>query len=82
MLDIRWPIGLLFVILGGLLAAYGATSDPSMYRLSLGINLNLIWGGVMALFGLAMLVWIRLSRPAQAPESAKAPTAEVVPDLR
>jgi hypothetical protein len=54
-LDVRLPIGLLFVLLGGLLAVYGAASDPSLYRVSLGINVNLWWGLVMLAFGLVML---------------------------
>ena len=53
-LDIRWPIGLLFVAIGALLAVYGALR-PDGGR-SLGINLNLVWGAVMFLFG-AGLTW-------------------------
>ena len=53
-LDIRIPIGLLFAILGLLLLAFGLLSDPSIYQHSLGINVNLIWGAVMEVFGLAM----------------------------
>ncbi|MFO0889806.1 MAG: hypothetical protein U0790_11780 [Isosphaeraceae bacterium] len=61
-LDIRLPIGLLFALLGGLLVLYGLLtqfSDPEMYEHSLGININLWWGVVMALFGALM---IRLGR--------------------
>lgn len=54
--DIRLPIGLLFVALGLLLAGYGLFSDPAVYRThSLGVNINEIWGAVMALFGAIML---------------------------
>lgn len=60
MLDIRWPIGLMFLILGGMLAVYGLTTDPSVYRISLGHNVNLLWGTIMAVFGLGMLGWMRL----------------------
>ncbi len=54
-LDVRIPIGLLFAILGALLAVYGATSDPAIYAKSLGINVNLWWGLVMLAFGCLML---------------------------
>lgn len=54
-LDIRIPSGSLFVILGALLAGYGLVSDPAIYRRSLGIDINLWWGAVLLIFGLAML---------------------------
>jgi hypothetical protein len=57
-LDIRWPIGLMFSFVGTLLLIYGAAtgSDVEMYRHSLGININLIWGIVLLVFGAAMLL--------------------------
>jgi hypothetical protein len=58
-LDIRLPIGLLFTVLGALLIAFGALSDASIYQRSLGYNINLGWGGVMAAFGLAMFYFGR-----------------------
>ncbi len=54
-LDLRVPIGLLFAALGALLAVYGLVSDPAIYQVSLGINVNLWWGLVLAGFGLIML---------------------------
>jgi protein-S-isoprenylcysteine O-methyltransferase Ste14 len=54
-LDIRIPIGSLFVLLGGLLAGYGYLSNPAIYRRSLGIDVNLWWGLALLVFGLAML---------------------------
>ena len=54
-LDLRLPIGALFTALGLVLAIYGAISDPSIYARSLGINVNLVWGCVLLVFGLAML---------------------------
>jgi hypothetical protein len=53
--DIRWPIGLLFVTFGVLLAGFGAISDASLYQRSLGVNVNLWWGGLMLAFGLGMV---------------------------
>ena len=55
-LDIRIPLGLLFMILGALLAIFGAVSDPVLYQRSLNINLNLWWGSVLVVFGALMLV--------------------------
>ncbi len=54
-LDIRWPIGLLFLMIGLFVGAYGAlfASHPQMNPL--GLNLDLWWGLVMLLFGLWML---------------------------
>ena len=54
-LDLRLPLGLLFAILGAILAAHGAVSPPALYRPSLGINVDLIWGSVLLVFGLLML---------------------------
>lgn len=69
-LDIRIPIGSLFVILGALLAGYGALSNPAIYQRSLGINVNLWWGGALLVFGSAMLAlaWhAASSRPGRDP---------------
>jgi hypothetical protein len=62
-LDIRVPIGLLFCIIGIILSVYGMVSDPSVYIRSLGINVNLWWGGALFLFGAAMLLLARRSLP-------------------
>ena len=55
-LDIRLPIGGMFLIFGVLLSVFGAFSDSSIYYRSLGLNINLRWGLVMIAFGLCMLV--------------------------
>lgn len=55
--DIRLPIGLMFGLLGVLLLGFGLLSDPEIYRRSLGINVNLIWGAVLLVFGASML-WL------------------------
>ena len=52
-LDIRFPIGMMFTLIGLLLAAVGFFSPD---KLSLGININLIWGTVLFLFGAFMWV--------------------------
>jgi hypothetical protein len=56
-LDIRLPIGILFLLLGAILALYGFFGDASRYKQSLGVNLNLGWGFVLLLFGLVMFVF-------------------------
>jgi hypothetical protein len=53
-LDIRWPIGLMFTLIGVLLAGYGAVRGAS--PVSLGINIDLIWGIVLLVFGVLMLL--------------------------
>ena len=59
-LDVRIPLGLLFLLLGLILVGYGLTSDPASYvQHSLGQNVNLVWGAVFALFGAAMLLLTR-----------------------
>jgi hypothetical protein len=55
--DIRLPIGLMFGLLGVLLLVFGLVSDAELYRRSLGINVNLIWGAVLVVFGASML-WL------------------------
>ena len=73
-LDIRWPIGLMFSLVGALLVIYGfaTISDAEVYRRSLGININLRWGLVVLAFGAFMLTlaWRGSRQPAepQAPE--------------
>jgi hypothetical protein len=58
-LDLRLPIGLMFSIMGAMLVLFGMVSDPAIYQRSLGINVNLWWGVVLLLFGLAMLWLVR-----------------------
>ena len=56
-IDIRIPIGLMFLIVGAIIAIYGiATNGDEMYAIhSIGININLIWGIILVLFSLTML---------------------------
>ncbi len=62
-LDLRWPIGLMFMLLGALLAVYGiATGGDAMYGRSLGYNVNLIWGAVLWVFGTSLLLFLLLGR--------------------
>lgn len=57
MLDIRFPIGLMFTIFGLIIMILGLTTganDP-MYAKSLNVNVNLISGICMLIFGLIFL---------------------------
>lgn len=65
-LDIRIPVGLLFLITGGLMGGYGLlTRGSAIYARSLGININLQWGLLMFAFGLVMYLMGR--RPKKGP---------------
>ena len=54
-LDIRWPIGLMFTLIGVLLTGYGVIKRSA--SMSLDININLIWGVVLLVFGALMLLF-------------------------
>ena len=55
--DLRFPIGIMFTIFGAMLTIFGLTTsgNKDMYAHSLGININLIWGLVLLVFGVLML---------------------------
>ena len=54
--DLRLPLGLIFMLIGGLMSLYGlfTRNSAAVYEKSMGINLNLTWGLVMLAFGLIM----------------------------
>lgn len=56
-LDIRLPIGLMFTIIGALMSIYGLVSgsNKELYERSLNININLVWGIFLLIFGAWML---------------------------
>jgi hypothetical protein len=70
MIDIRLPIGLLFSLLGLLLAGFGLLSGGEIYAAkSLGVNVNLYWGLALCVFG-GLMLWLATrakSRPAAQP---------------
>jgi hypothetical protein len=70
--DIRIPIGAMFSILGVLLVGYGAVSEGDIYLRSFGLNLNLLWGAVLLVFG-AVMLW--LGRRGSRIEAARAAEA-------
>ena len=53
-LDIRWPIGIMFTLIGALLTIYGIYNSAGSIRL--GLNINVIWGIVLLIFGVLMLL--------------------------
>lgn len=67
MLDIRLPIGSMFLVIGFMLAAYGFAAPASflegkasyhLHTLTGGYNLTMWWGIAMALFGGVMFGWM------------------------
>lgn len=50
-LDLKLPIGWLLSAYGVLLAVYGLLTKKEMYAISLGYNLNLVWGILMLVIG-------------------------------
>jgi purine-cytosine permease-like protein len=61
-LDIRWPIGLMFSLIGLLLTGFGAVNSASSMTKIDGqdININLIWGIVLLVFGILMVLFAYL----------------------
>ena len=60
-MDLRYPIGLMFSILGMLLAGYGLANPDLRAPLTL-VNVNLHAGLVMLAFGVSMLLLALRSR--------------------
>jgi hypothetical protein len=60
--DLRVPLGWLFVILGILLEVAGLRPTPSSEGVTSSININLIWGVVMVVFGVICLWLAHLSK--------------------
>jgi len=55
--DLRLPLGLIFGFYGLVLVLYGLlTRGSAAYARSLDLNVNLIWGAVLFVFGASMLL--------------------------
>jgi hypothetical protein len=68
-LDLRIPMGLMFTIVGAILSIYGLVTQGSpIYEKSVGMNINLIWGVVMLVFGISMFLLGRRSQNAPVKE--------------
>ena len=78
-LDIRMPIGLMFSALGVMLTLFGLFSDKRIYQVSLGININFIWGLALLAFGIVMLL---LSRFSAVVATSSKPSDSTAPDRR
>jgi len=61
-LSIGLAIGLTIMVIGAIILLYGLFGHADYASHSLGININLIWGLVMVLFGLIMAGGSYLSR--------------------
>ncbi len=61
-LDLKLPIGGLIGGYGALLTVYGLLTPKAMYAISLGINLNLVWGLLMLAVGGGFLTAALLKR--------------------
>jgi hypothetical protein len=56
MLDIRYPIGGMFAILGSILVVFGLVSKATIYQVhSFGVNVNLGWGCALLILAGFML---------------------------
>jgi hypothetical protein len=68
-LDIRLPIGLMFSLIGIILVVYGLItgSNAEMYKRSLDLNINLIWGCLLLVFGLTMLISAKMAAKGNKP---------------
>jgi len=69
--DLRLPIGIMFSFYGVLLTVYGVVSDKAQYARSLDININLIWGIVLLVFGAVMLGLALKSKSSQSDNDQK-----------
>lgn len=68
-LDLRIPLGLMFLIVGVMLSVYGlVTRGSEIYLRSAGMDINLIWGVVMLVFGLGMFLLGRYSDKHREPQ--------------
>jgi hypothetical protein len=70
-LDLRYPIGLLLAVYGVILALQCA----AVRAIVLGLNVNLYWGIVMTISGLAILYLARRAAAAATEVSHTAPQA-------
>jgi len=55
-LDIKLPLGWLFTFYGVVLGAYGLFTQPDLYQKSANLNINLLWGGLLLIIGVALLL--------------------------
>jgi len=68
-LDVRLPIGVLFSMLGALVAAYGAATWGQPGTAPTGVPIDLVWGLVLLAFGALMLLLARRASGHHGPPS-------------
>ena len=77
-MDLRTPIGWLFTVVGVLLTAFGWLHRTAAF-MPTGIDIDLVWGVVLLVFGLFMLglAWRARGRRERgsAPAATKAPAS-------
>jgi hypothetical protein len=61
-LDLKLPIGWLIGGYGALLTVYGLLTKKETYAVSLGLNVNLVWGILMLAVGGAFLLAVFLKK--------------------
>lgn len=62
-MDVRLPIGLLFIGIGLLLVVAGLTTPAAHLKLATtGVNLDLVWGAAMTAFGAGAVLLTRIGR--------------------
>ena len=66
--DVRLVIGGLFVIYGLIVGALGLFDSPAEVAKAQGVHINTWMGLAMLVFGLLMLLWLRLNPPEALPE--------------
>jgi hypothetical protein len=66
--DVRLVIGGLFVLYGVILIGMGLFDSPADLAKAQGVHINIWMGIAMLVFGLLMLLWLRLSPPEALPE--------------
>lgn len=72
-IDLRIPMGMMFTMTGAILFAFGLSTrgNTLLYARSLGIDVNLWWGLVLLVFGIAMLIFGRRNQMRIAREDQK-----------
>lgn len=75
-LDVRLPMGVMFLIIGVILVVYGLITwnNTALYAPSLNHNVNVWWGLFLAAFG-ALMLWLT-RRAAERQEAAGSPPAK------
>jgi len=78
LLDLKLPVGWLFLAYGLVLGIYGLLSKKEMYARSLGININLLWGAGLFAFGAVFLLFAFASRKKRRQGTCKAKNLPMV----